>query len=115
MQIAPPDARALSFAAAGVLPGSRPDVSLPADIGPASASGIVEPERLKQAAEVLTQVAGQFANNLQFTVDKDTGKDVVKVVDTETHEVVRQIPPEETLARAKALNHLAGLLMREKA
>jgi flagellar protein FlaG len=35
---------------------------------------------------------------LEFSVDKETGVTVIKVLDIETGEVVRQIPPEEVLA-----------------
>ena len=56
----------------------------------------------------------QFDRNLQFTVDEDTGIDVVKVIDTETEEVIRQFPSEEVLAIARALDKLQGLLIRDK-
>ena len=56
-----------------------------------------------------------MANNLQFTVDEDTGIDVVKVVDTDTKEVIRQFPSEEILAIAKAIDQLQGLLVKDKA
>ncbi len=35
---------------------------------------------------------------LEFSVDKETGTTIIKVLDVETGEVVRQIPPEEVLA-----------------
>lgn len=41
--------------------------------------------------------------NLQFSVDDDSGQTVIKVVDSETHELIRQIPPDEMLALARHL------------
>jgi len=41
--------------------------------------------------------------NLQFTVDDITGKDIVTVVDTETEQVIRQIPSEEVLEVARRI------------
>jgi flagellar protein FlaG len=41
--------------------------------------------------------------NLLFTVDDVTGKDVVTVVDTETEQVIRQIPSEEVLEVARRI------------
>jgi len=40
---------------------------------------------------------------------------VVKVVDLETKEVIRQIPSPEVLEIAKAVDQLQGLLIRQKA
>lgn len=75
----------------------------------------VDADSLRHATEKINQTIRMMNSNLQFTVDEDTGMDVVKVVDTETKEVIRQIPSEETLAIAKALDQLQGLLVREKA
>lgn len=55
------------------------------------------------------------SNHVQFTVDKETGKEIVKVVDRETEEVIRQIPSEEMVAIAKRLDELQGLIIRQKA
>lgn len=56
-----------------------------------------------------------IANNLEFSIDDDTGKTVVKVMDTATKEVIRQIPSEEILEIARALDRLQGLFLRQKA
>lgn len=74
----------------------------------------LEPAEVKQASEQINEVLRQFERNLQFTVDEDTGIDVVRVIDTETEEVIRQFPSEEVLAIAKALDKLQGLLIRDK-
>jgi flagellar protein FlaG len=68
----------------------------------------IEKEKEKEA----TLLAG---SSLEFSVDTDTNRIVVKVVDNETRELVRQIPMEEMLALAKAMNRLQGLLLRTKA
>ncbi|MEY6431900.1 flagellar protein FlaG [Thioalkalicoccus limnaeus] len=56
---------------------------------------------------------------VRFSTDQDSGRLVIKVTDTETDELIRQIPPERTL---ELLRHLAdgppdleqaGLLVRE--
>jgi flagellar protein FlaG len=48
--------------------------------------------------------------NLSFRVDKGTGRTVITVVDAATKEVVRQIPAEEVLALAQALEAGSTLL-----
>jgi flagellar protein FlaG len=56
-----------------------------------------------------------MAVSLDFQVDEDTGIHVVKVLDTDTKEVIRQFPSEEILAIAKAFDTVKGLLVRDKA
>lgn len=55
------------------------------------------------------------ASNLLFSIDEDSGRTVVKVVDSSTKETIRQIPSEEILSIAKALDKLQGLLIRDTA
>jgi flagellar protein FlaG len=62
----------------------------------------------------VSEAVKPVAQSLQFTMEKDLGRTVVKVMDTETKEVIRQIPSEEILAIAKALNKLQGLLVEQK-
>lgn len=75
----------------------------------------VNADSLRHATEKINQTIRMMNSNLQFTVDQDTGMDVVKVVDTESKVVIRQFPSEEVLAIAKALDQLQGLLISEKA
>lgn len=73
------------------------------------------PEQVRQALQEIQRVVEPVAQNLQFMVDKETGKTVVRVVDATTQEVIRQIPTEEVLSIAKAIDRLQGLLLRQKA
>lgn len=75
----------------------------------------LNPSSLRQATEKLNQAIRLMASNLQFTIDEETGIDVVKVVDTDTKEVIRQFPSEEILAIARAFDQLQGLLVKDKA
>jgi uncharacterized FlaG/YvyC family protein len=52
-----------------------------------------------------------FSVRLQFAVDKDTGEQLVKVLDPETGDVIRQFPPEELLHVMKTLRDLKGVLL----
>lgn len=75
----------------------------------------VDPEALKQAAEKINKTIQSMATNLQFTVDDDLQMPIVRVMDSSTKEVIRQIPTEEVVAIAKALDKLQGLIIRQKA
>ena len=72
-------------------------------------------QEVKESVEKINKTVQAMARNLQFTVDEATQMNVVKVVDVETKDVIRQIPSEEVLAIAKALDKLQGLLFKEKA
>lgn len=48
---------------------------------------------------------------LRFKEDKQTGIDVIQVIDPDSGKIVRQIPPEEILNITQALRNLKGLLV----
>lgn len=48
--------------------------------------------------------------DLHFSVDEDSGVTVVKVIDPETKEVVRQIPSDDVLRVVRSLEKGGGLL-----
>ena len=72
-------------------------------------------EQLKEAIKATNDFVSLVNNAVEFSLDDDTGITVVKVIDKNTKEVVRQIPSEEMLAIAKALDTVQGLLVRQKA
>ena len=76
-----------------------------------------EPDRetLLQAVEDVRKAIEPVAQNLLFSIDDDTGRTIVKVVDAQTDEVIRQMPSEEVLAISKAINKLQGLLISQQA
>lgn len=71
-------------------------------------------ERAKAAAEKINEFIESFTRDLQFTIDRDSERVVLKVVDRKSGDVIRQIPSEEALKIAKALDELKGLIIREK-
>jgi len=54
-------------------------------------------EKMKEAAKEMQKYVKSVERDLKFSVDKDSGRTVITVIDPETDKVVRQIPPEETL------------------
>lgn len=70
---------------------------------------------LQKALEEVEKAVAPMAQSLQFSLDKDSGRTVVKVMDTDTNEVIRQIPTEEVLAISKAVDKLKGLLIKQQA
>jgi len=76
-----------------------------------------EPDRetLLQAVGPARKAMEPVAQNLRFSIDDDTGRTIVKVVDMQTDEVIRQMPSKEVLAISKAIDKLQGLLIQQKA
>ncbi|KAF0815039.1 hypothetical protein IGB42_00116 [Andreprevotia sp. IGB-42] len=74
-------------------------------------------QSLEDAVKKLNDTVKVFSNSnsLQFSIDEDTGVQLVKVIDTSTKEVVRQIPTEEALTIAKAIDQFKGMLIKEQA
>lgn len=69
-------------------------------------------ESLQRVRESLKSVT---SNNLEFSIDDSTGKTIIKVVDSSTKELIRQIPSEEMLAMAQAIGEMKGILVHSKA
>jgi len=71
---------------------------------------------VQQAVEKINEAIKSMgaSSNLEFSMDDETETVVVRVVDKQTNEVIRQIPSEEVLQIAKALDKLQGLLVQEK-
>jgi len=75
-------------------------------------------EQLKNAIDVINRVMQQSNHSLEFSVDSDTKKPIVKLVDTETGELIRQFPSEEMLAISRSIDQFQqrqGLLLKHKA
>lgn len=77
----------------------------------------VDPEKLKEAVNITNQ-AIRFSNyHLEFKLHEDSGRYQVKVVDSESQQVIREIPPEKMLdfsARFKELlDQAVGVLVDE--
>jgi len=69
----------------------------------------VSPELVKQAVEQGNSLLQMVKRNLQFEVDDATKEQVVKIVDSDSGEVLRQIPSEEMLMFIKRMQELEGL------
>lgn len=72
-------------------------------------------EQIKQAVQKIQGAVDSLAQNLRFSVDEDTGKTIIKVMDAQTEEVIRQIPTKEAVEIARTLNKVHGLLFNDKA
>jgi flagellar protein FlaG len=76
----------------------------------------VSVEELKSAVATINQAMRQSNHSLEFSVDTDTHRTVVKMVDTGTGELIRQFPSETALAISRGIDQFQqGLLLEQKA
>lgn len=94
--------------------------SVPLELPQAAAKPVAEQrpsaEQLKNVVDNINKMLKQADKNLEFSVDESTNRQVVKLVDKETGDVVRQFPSEEVLAISRAIDQVQqGLLLKQKA
>jgi flagellar protein FlaG len=79
---------------------------------------------LQESVDRLNEFISPYVTALQFQIDKDSGgKLVVRIMDTETKEIIKQFPNDKVLALAKALTEVlaetwdkpGGLLLEQEA
>jgi flagellar protein FlaG len=72
-------------------------------------------DEVKEAVANINKSLQSLSQDLVFSVDTDSNRTIVKVVDQKTKEVIRQIPTPEALEIAKALDTVQGLLIKQTA
>ena len=71
-------------------------------------------EEVKRAVKEINTALQASSQNLEFSVDNDANEVVVKVIDQQTRQVLRQIPTQEALEISKSLDKLQGLLINQQ-
>lgn len=97
---------------------SRPSSAASVDEADKAKAPVAESPSREQIDNAMVEVKkalAPVARNLQFSIDDETGRSVVKVVDATTNEVIRQFPSEELLAITRSIDKLSGLFVKNKA
>lgn len=106
-QAAEPGIRAL-----GAAPAAKPVADIPAQDKPQKPSA----EELKRAVAAINAAMQQANLNLEFSVDTDSDRMIVKMVDTSTGDLIRQYPTEETLEISRGIDRFQqGQLIKQQA
>ncbi len=74
----------------------------------------IQREEVEQAAAELDKVLKQTKGDLSVSVDKTTGVMVVKITDSTTGEIVKQIPPQELMEADISMSKIIGLLIDDR-
>jgi flagellar protein FlaG len=72
-----------------------------------------EIEQTKQAVQDIERMMKLFSKNLEFTYDASDNRAVMRIVDQQTREVIRQVPTKEALEIAKALEKIQDMLLAQ--
>ena len=100
------------------LVGSRQETqNMVADDANKDASKAKQKEAEQKIIEGIEEASGKIEaqyKELKFSIHKDTKRIMVKVVDKETKEVLREIPPEKVLDIMAKVEKNAGLYIDEK-
>ncbi|MDZ5632685.1 flagellar protein FlaG [Janthinobacterium sp. GMG1] len=86
-----------------------------ATVAPQQASKEPSREQLDKAVSELNQSSQMKTQGLEFSIDEDSQRTVVKVIDQETKEVLRQIPTKEALELSKTFDSAKGSLISQSA
>ena len=66
-------------------------------------------EVVRDAAKELNDFVEKIQTNLNFSVDEGSGRSVITVTDTQTGDVIRQIPAKEVLAVANLIRESSAV------
>lgn len=71
-------------------------------------------KQLEKVAQQLQDFVGEMNRGLEFLVDEDSGRDVIKVIDKNSGELVKQYPSEEVLTLVAKLSEMVGSFVDAK-
>jgi flagellar protein FlaG len=111
----PPSSPTISTTRKASVSNADVTLSFVSNIEPKAENYSEAEEQIKQAVQKIQGVVDNLAQNLRFSIDEETGKTIIKVMDAHTEEIIRQIPTEEAIKIARTLDKAQGLLFNGKA
>ena len=84
-------------------------------VAPEKAAAEPDLDEVTSAVKKLNEALPQSAQSLQFEIDDESKDVVVKIIDRDTREVVRQMPTKEALEMAKSIDKMMGRLLDQTA
>lgn len=105
----------VAVAVAAAVDRPSPPVPSASAAAPGAPAVAPAPAQVEQAVRSISKAIQPISRNLHFSIDEATGHTVVRVVDTETGNLIRQIPTQEALDIARVLDRMQGLLLNDKA
>jgi len=95
-------------------PTSKPEVKPDENIQTKQPE-VLNKAAIKEAVSKLNETVAPALQTVEFAMDEESDRVVVKVIDKATQKVIRQMPNEEVLAFSKTIDKLQGLVIRQTA
>jgi flagellar protein FlaG len=91
-----------------------PEEVKPVKEGQKSPSAVPDADKVKGAVAEIEKFLKASQRNLEFSTDEESGKIVVKVIASDSGELIRQLPSEEALRIAHSLSDVNSVLFDAK-
>ena len=78
-------------------------------------NGASEAQDLEETVAQIQNTVDRIDSQVQFSVEEDLNRVVVKVVERDSGELIRQFPPEEVLRVQRFFDEQSGILIEEEA
>jgi flagellar protein FlaG len=78
-------------------------------------SAAISKESVRAAAEKLKTFVSSMNRDLSIDVDASSGRAIIKVVDPNSNETIRQIPGDEAIRLARTIDFLSSIFVNQKA
>lgn len=76
---------------------------------------IQDPQPVEIVVNRVNDLIQNIRRELRFTLEEESGKTIIKVIDAESGDIIRQLPSEQLLDLARNLEQAGGILLKEKA
>jgi len=70
-------------------------------------------DEVRESVKDVNEIVDKVKEGLSFLIHEDTEKIMVKVVDLNTDEVIKELPPEEMLDLQARIHEMVGILIDE--
>ena len=104
--------RQQSDTAAKVPSNVKTDIKAPVQSG--GGEDPVSEKAIKDAVEKVNKAISGSSRSFQYSIHEKTKDIIVKVIDTDSNEVIREIPPRKILDLVASLMEMAGILIDER-
>jgi len=78
-------------------------------------SAAISKESVRAAAEKLKTFVSSMNRDLNIDVDASSGRAIIRVVDPNSNETIRQIPGDEAIRLARTIDFLSSIFVNQKA
>ncbi|MDI6799986.1 MAG: flagellar protein FlaG [Actinomycetota bacterium] len=82
---------------------------------PSLKGGNLDKKKSEEVLESLNEIINIFNTQLEFSVHEGTKEIMVTIMDMETKEVIREIPPKEILDMVAKMLEMVGMMVDKKA